>query len=137
VATQLNASKLYPLRRISSEKDLAAQACSTTVQFEKDPEFGLQHKLIVRFVIQLIDDNAGHPMYKAASCCALADDNGSSCEITSLTDFFTGELGALLDSTVLEQQLATALDAAYVEQDKGQSSLNWKSPVLPHDKEEQ
>lgn len=120
VATQLNASQLYPLRKISSERDLFTQSCATIVQFERDPEFGLEHQLIVRFVVKLIDENAGSAMYSAAACWALSDKDVDYELLTPLSVFFTGELGSLLDSTVIDQQLAQALEAAYIEQDKGE-----------------
>jgi len=119
VATVLNASNLFPLRRISSEKDVLAQTCTATIQFESDIEFGLQHGLVVRIVLTLIDENAGNPMYQAESCWALSDAEVNGQSLSPTTKLFSGELGAFLDSSQIEQQLAGALEAAYVQQDKG------------------
>ena len=76
-------------------------------------------------------------MYEATSCWALADGEINSLQLNPNTSFYKGELGVLLDSPLLEQQLASALEAAYVHEDKEMSSMLGKPLILEQKKEEQ
>jgi len=120
IASLLNASSsLFPLRTTRSEKNIADQTSITTIQFEKDASIGLPHHLTIQFVIRLIDENNGTPMYKAFSAAALSNDELSEGDLVADHEFFAGEIDGLLDSAELEQQFAGALEAAYIALDKG------------------
>jgi eukaryotic-like serine/threonine-protein kinase len=119
VASLLNASDLFPLCTTKSDRDIRDQSCSTLITFEKDADLGLDHHLVLRFVIRMIDENGGDPMYKAMSCWAISDGEVDSTALTALTEFHSGGIDALLDSAELEQQFVGALQAAYDVIDRG------------------
>lgn len=120
VASFLNASSsLFPLGKKTSEKNVEEQTSTTTIQFEKDPLIGLPNHLTIQFVIRLVDENNGAPMYKAFSSAALSNEELKEGELVASHEFFAGEIEGLLDSAELEQQFTGALEAAYIALDKG------------------
>jgi eukaryotic-like serine/threonine-protein kinase len=119
VASLLNASDLFPLRTTKSDTDSVSQSCTTLIAFEKDSELGLDYHLVLKFVIRLVDENAGDPMYKALSGWALSDAAVDVQDFACPNEFFSGEIDALLDSAELEAQFAGALQSAYEAADKG------------------
>jgi serine/threonine protein kinase len=112
IAALINDLKCFPLRATKSERDTANRRCTTTVQFERDSDFGLPFYLTVVIQIEMIDENNGAPIYRALSVGALSD-HEDAAQLRPTEVFFTGELDSLLDGEHLEPLFVMGLERAY------------------------
>jgi serine/threonine protein kinase len=111
IAAVINNLKCFPLRATRSERDTANRRCTTTVQFEKDSDFGLPFYLTVMIQIEMIEENAGSPIYRACSVASLSENEGRV--LCPAGHFFIGELDPLLDGEFLESLFVEALERTY------------------------
>lgn len=119
IASIINDLGCFPLREVRSEANLEAKRCTTRIDFERDEALGLAYRLSVLLEIELIDENAGDPVFKVASSAIFADVEPNFSGFRPPVPFFTGDLPTLLDNQKLAEQFTDALEAAYTAQDQG------------------
>lgn len=112
----VNGLDCFPLRETRSNIDDATRQCVTRIEFEADDGLGLEDSLWIEVELQMVDYNGGSPVFHALSAAALVV---SPAEMPERKRFYSGQLPALLDSSELEAQFTSALEAAYVAQDNG------------------
>lgn len=118
LAAFFNGAGLFPLRMTHTSSDPLTKKFQVCIQFERDEELGLFCNLSVLFDVELVDVNAGDPIYRAATSGVLALEPIS--DFTSAPDkSYAGDLPALLDGIFLELTLVGYLDAAYNALDQG------------------
>lgn len=113
MATLLNGLRCFPLRATRSEKSIEQGTCTVCLQFERDDELGLPHRLTIVFQMKFIDANAGSPIFRAGAAGALANIALVASVLLPGQTFYSGTVSALLDSPSLEQVLLAYLEAAY------------------------
>lgn len=118
LAAFFNGSGLFPLRVTHTSSAPGTKRFQIYIQFEQDEELGLPCSLSVLIDVELVDVNAGDPIFRAVTSSALAP--APIDTITSASDrAYAGDLPALLDGTFLEVVLLGYLDAAYNAIDQG------------------
>ncbi|WP_350616241.1 protein kinase [Pseudomonas sp. HY7a-MNA-CIBAN-0227] len=113
VAALLNGAACFPLRTTRSEKSVEQKRCTVCLGFQRDEDLGLPYRLTILFEITFVDENAGAPIFRAASTAALSNEELMGSSFLQTTNFYTGDITALLDSSPLEQVLLGYLEAAY------------------------
>jgi serine/threonine protein kinase len=119
IATLMNELACFPVRSVRSFKDIASQCCRTYVSFDRDADLGLSHRISVLLEIELVDANNGAPVFKASSCAMISAVELQAADFHATTEFFVGDLSALLDDVSLEEVFTGALDAAYLVEEQG------------------
>ncbi|WP_448093660.1 protein kinase domain-containing protein [Pseudomonas lini] len=119
VAALLNGAACFPLRTTRSEKSPEQRTCTVCLGFEQAPDLGLPYRLTILFEMTFIDENAGTPIFRAASGGALSNDELKSSALRASSVFYTGDIAALLDGSPLEQVLLAYLEAAYEAGEQG------------------
>lgn len=118
LAAFFNGAGMFPLRMTHTSSDPAQKKFQIYVQFERDDDLGLPCSMSVLIDVELLDVNAGDPVFRATTASALAPLPIST--ITSEPDkSYAGDLPALLDGSFLEVVLLGYLDAAYNAIDQG------------------
>lgn len=112
----VNGLDCFPLRETRSNADDATRTCVTRIEFEADADLGLESNLWIEVELRMIDYNGGLPVFHVLSAAALVV---SPAEMPERKRFYSGQLPALLDSSELEAQFTSALEAAYAAQDNG------------------
>lgn len=107
------------MRETRSNIDDTTRECVTRIEFEADEGLGLGDNLWIEVELQMVDYNGGSPVFHALSAAALV---ASPAQMPERKRFFSGQLPALLDSSELEAQFTSALEAAYAAQDNGRSA---------------
>ena len=115
----VNGLDCFPLRETRSNIDDTTRKCVTRIEFEADDGLGLGDSLWIEVELQMVDYNGGSPVFHALSAAALVV---SPAQMPERKRFFSGQLPALLDSSELEAQFTSALEAAYAAQDNGLSA---------------
>ena len=115
----VNGLDCFPLRETRSNIDDAARICVTRIEFEADDGLGLGSSLWIEVELRMVDFNGGSPVFHALSAAALVVGPAGMPERKR---FYSGALPALLDSSELEAQFTSALEAAYIAQDNGLSA---------------
>ncbi|UVL70096.1 protein kinase domain-containing protein [Pseudomonas protegens] len=119
VAALLNGAACFPLRTTRSEKSPEQRTCTVCLGFEQAPDLGLPYRLTILFEMTFIDENAGIPIFRAASGGALSNSELKSSALRTSSVFYVGDVAALLDGSPLEQVLLAYLEAAYQAGEQG------------------
>lgn len=118
LAAFFNGTGMFPLRMTHTSSDPSQKKFQIYIQFERDDDLGLPCSMSVLIDVELLDANAGDPVFRATTASALAPLPIST--ITSEPDkSYAGDLPALLDGSFLEVVLLGYLDAAYNAIDQG------------------
>lgn len=124
IAALLNDLQCFPLRATRSEKSVPDKKCTVCIQFECDEELGLPQRLAIMFDIELIDESAGNPIFRAAASAGISNAEINAAVLHPASKFHSGNLQSLLDSAALEQILLGALEAAYMVNEQGAAPQN-------------
>lgn len=119
IAALLNDLQCFPLRATCSEKSVPEKKCTVCIQFESDDELGLPQKFAIMFEIELIDENSGNPIFRAAASAGISNAEIDANQLNPTSKFHSGNLQSLLDSATLEQVLLDSLEAAYMVNEQG------------------
>ncbi len=119
IAALLNDFQCFPLRATCSEKSVPEKKCTVCIQFESDNELGLPQKFAIIFEIELIDENSGNPIFRAAASAGISNAEIDANQLYPTSKFHSGNLQSLLDSATLEQVLLDSLEAAYMVNEQG------------------
>lgn len=119
LAALINGAGFFPLRTTRSAKDVPSRKSSIGLQFERDEDLGLPYRLTIFFELEMIDQNAGVPVFRVAAAGALSIEPVAGLSLEPGDKFYSGSLTVLLDGSPLEDVLIGYLEAAYRSVDTG------------------